>query len=370
MIKHYDDDIILDETIIKAQYEIAEMGSVLTDYINHGVNNVNHIVLVDRRAEEFFHDFSSKGAVFIELINTIRVCLSKKAYKNEHLAAKVFAEEIKCNEYFIYNINVIELCIKDYVKIISSYSECDDTDFYVHPLLKGKIAFMDEMLYDISEFLEKLYIVKSNYYKNALAEGVVTEKNTLFVTKNRPTRFKRKKSTALEIYQNVRNSMDRYCCYDSICDVPTAMFQIRQAIEIRIWEIFGIKYIGNDTGGLVKITAEALLGMDGLDKGLDFHIKLSNLLLIHKWTNIYIHVGIAEKYWLIYFAAECIKEFVVSKAVANDDYYTTLNDRLEKYVCKNGEHIEWLKEKACISKSQLAEQKAFDERLLNQLEGK
>lgn len=370
MLKKYNDDKILDETIIKVQYELSSLGSILTDYINHGVCDANHPVLVDRTAEEFIREFSSQGACCIDLIDKIRLCLSKKTYTHEHLAAKAFLDTICCNEYFIYNINIIEICIKDYIDKICNIFATSIEPFYNHPLLKGKVAFMSELLYDVSEFLERLYIAKCNYYRDALKEGIVTEDSVLFVTKNRPNRFKTKKSTAFEIYQNIQNSMDRYFYYDSVCNVPTAMFQIRQAIEIRLWEIFGIKAICDAEGEIIKITADKLLGLEGLETNVDLHIKLSNLLLIHKWTNIYVHIGVTGNYWLIYFAAECIKEFVVLPAVMDDEYYATLNDCIEKYVCKIEKcicRILWSKNKCCLSKSQLKQKETFEKEMLNNL---
>lgn len=38
--------------------------------------------------------------------------------------------------------------------------------FFTHPLVKGKVAFLNELLHDVSQFLEDLYIAKRNLYRN------------------------------------------------------------------------------------------------------------------------------------------------------------------------------------------------------------
>lgn len=131
MSKSYEKDNLLDSTIIDAQFKLGTFGSILTDYLNHGMHDANHIVLSDRNRTEFEQDFLVYGNQLINQIATIGKCLSSKDYSNDHLASFVFKNKIQNKDYFIYNSRVILICLRDYIKDIKRFIEdCNDNDFF------------------------------------------------------------------------------------------------------------------------------------------------------------------------------------------------------------------------------------------------
>lgn len=201
-----------------------------------------------------------------------------------------------------------------------------------------------------------------------MQDGTIDQAEMLFITEERPKSWKRHRFYAEEIYRNARFTMDRYFCYDDISHVPAALFQIRQSIEIRLWEIFGIQWFTDKNDDPAKVIADKLMELDGLDKNIDLHVKISNLKLIYKWTNVYVHAGITHKYWQIHFASEYIKRFIYETAVAMDEYLQNLNSIIEDMLHGLGvKNISWRKEKDCVSETQKKQQDAFEKKAYERL---
>lgn len=356
MIKNYEKDKILDSAIESIQSKLHCFNHILTDYIYFGKDDDNHPVLVNRNKQQFKTDFDDKLQTILSNLENIEKSLSSKnkKYQDDHLAKNVFNNEIKVDSlFFCYNICVIEKCYKYYLNSVNKkINEISEDQFHHHIRLKGEIDFLHELTLDVSDFLDKLYIFKFNYYTNALKNKCISESELLFSKKIRQHSIKRNISYSSEVYNNAQNTLNRFFYYDSITYVPTAIFQIRQCIELRLWEIFGIESITDNNNKLVKITADSLLDLKGLGSKIDLHLDLANLKLIHKWTNIYIHRGISHTYWNIFFAIEYINDFINTQAIADDKFFDKLNELIQNSCDKYsaGCNIKW-KEKDCIKKS-------------------
>lgn len=59
--------------------------------------------------------------------------------------------------------------------------------------------------------------------------------------------------------------MYKYLYKDDNATIPIVIFQLRQIIELRLLEIFGVRAFITDDGVLEKKTANVLLDIDGLD---------------------------------------------------------------------------------------------------------
>lgn len=347
--KNYKNDSSLEQHILKFLDEECLLARIIDDCIYYHSNDANHFPLKKRNVEEFRIDFGEKSDTLLIELKSVSDSLSKKQYDQDHLAAHIFAEEQKLIEYFNYNIKVAYSCTERYVK--DSLSLAVAEDYMDNDFLKGKLAFLFEVLIDLSTFVNQLYAWKQEQYEKMLADGKIQANVCLFRKDYRPHAWMRKRSSARDVFQNVQCSINRIQFYDNVDAVPVAMFQIRQAIELRLWEIFGISSICDDNGNLVKITADKLLCIAGLDKNVDFHAKLSDIKLIHAWTNVYVHAGRSAFHWQIDFAYHYLADFIIKPAIMKDDYTNALKEELEKNLCKGSYRIRYRERRDLITES-------------------
>lgn len=346
----YDSDKKLEQHIIDFLHEECVLRHIVTDCLYYHTDDPNHIVLKKRNATEFKMNFGEEGNKCLFLLKEISNCLSKKNYSDDHLAAHIFLDEQKAPEYFKYNLKVALGCLENYIK---QSIEFVHADYYLdNPSLRGKLAFIAELLMDLSTFVNQLYSWKRAQYKINLEDGKISESKILFKEKALPHAIMRKQSCSLDVLQNVRCSMERTQFYDSVTAVPVAMFQIRQMIELRLWEIFGISSIVDDAGKLVKLTADKLLDIPGLEQNINFHAKLSNIKLIHSWTNVYVHAGISTFTWHIDFAYHYLADYVLKTSIVRDEYVDKLDENLNKNLCAGNYHIKYRKHKNMITESE------------------
>lgn len=365
-MKKYDKDKKLEQHIIDFLYEECNLSSIVTDCLNYHANDPNHIALKKRNLLEFKNDFGEASGKCIISLKEISNCLSIKDYSKDHLAAHLFLEELKISDYFIYNARVACCCLENSVKQ-SNKLVCTN-EYMDNPLLRGKLAFLSELLIDLSTFINQLYSWKRSLYESYRTQGKIdanSEFGRLFMHVDLPHAIMRKRSSARDILQNVWCSIDRYQFCDNVDAIPVTMFQIRQMIELRLWEIFGIDSIIDDKGDLIKITADKLLSIPGLDQNVDFHAKLSNIKHIHTWTNIYVHAGVSGFHWQIDFAYNYLMDFVLKPAVVDDDYTEMLDEHLNKDLICRVYSIKYRKHKDRMTTTEEKRMKNFEKRLLD-----
>lgn len=342
-MKKYDRDKILEQNIIDFLNEKSRLGSIVKDCLYYHSDNPNHVVLKKRNVTEFQSDFSASSNKCLELLKSISNSLSSKEYSNDHIAAHIYLDVQKESEYFTYNIRAALFCLMNYLKQsleLVSPNNLETADTYMdNPLLQGKLAFISELLIDLSTFMNELYGWKKSQYEIYLKDKKIKESEMLFKCISLPFAIMRKRSSSMDVLQNVRCSIERMQFYDNIDAVPVAMFQIRQMIELRLWEIFDIDYIIDNNRKIIKLTADKLLDIPGLEQNVNFHAKLSNIKLIHAWTNIYVHAGISSFHWHIYFAYDYLLGFVLKPAIVKDNYIETLNEHLSKNLCSGDYRI-------------------------------
>ena len=359
--KKYKNDSILEQHILNFLNEECFLSRIIEDCIYYYSSDANHFPLKKRNVEEFRIDFDEKSEALLIELKSVSDFLSKKQYDQDHLAAHIFAEEHKIIEYFNYNIKVAYSCTERYVK--DSLSLAVTEDYMDNELLKGELAFLSEVLIDLSTFVNQLYAWKQEQYKKMLLAGRIKDEVCLFKDNRHPCAVRRNRSSARDVFQNIQCSINRIQFYDNVDAVPVAMFQIRQAIELRLWEIFGIATICDDNGNLVKLTADKLLCIAGLDKSVNFHAKLSNIKLIHAWTNVYVHAGRSAFYWQIDFAYHYLADFIIMPAIMKDDYEDKLKEELEKNLCKGSYRIRYREHMDLISESDERKRIEFEKRI-------
>jgi hypothetical protein len=98
---------------------------------------------------------------------------------------------------------------------------------------------------------------------------------------------------------------------------PSAIFMIRQAIELWLQAIFGIDYvIDANKNELVKLQPEKLFDLlDNANKLVNIPVPKSTIIKIHTWTQTFVHAGWIPPIWEIEHAQFVLKPIFYSDNV-------------------------------------------------------
>lgn len=130
--------------------------------------------------------------------------------------------------------------------------------------------------------------------------------------------WKRHTLQSTTIYAASEQLFRRFIEHNHIGSFPiqtTSIFLIRQAIEVKLSNCFGISRIINNNGKIIKV--QPILFIDlikiGGDK-INFPIETSLLRKIYDWTNAYIHYGFIPYIWEIEWALHILKPLFTDPA--------------------------------------------------------
>ncbi len=300
------------EIILK---ETTALHTIIYDFVyKHSENPGIHVCQKKRSLDEFVGDFENSYKDLYKAIAEVNSCLCRKMYTNEHLAEQAF--DLECYDdaiNFPFQSQVIQGSLKrqyDKIKLLMN-----NQDFDKNPNLQGFFLFLADTLLNCSEF----------YYKMSLWKELDLSKCGRSML--------RRQLSAKEIYFNSLQLSRRIIYINDISVVPISIFQLRQSIELRICEILGIKAVVNEKNEFAKITADRFLEVKSLEDNYIFPVKKSIILKIHKWSNLFIHRGFVDDYWLLEFAFYLLDEFITKNLFVRDDYYnSTLIERLSLYL--------------------------------------
>ena len=111
---------------------------------------------------------------------------------------------------------------------------------------------MYEMLFDISRFFDLYYQTMQRIYKEYLDEGTIKSEDVLFAEKYRQRMMKNNVYTSNDVLRAAQQVMYKYLYKDDNATIPIVIFQLRQIIELRLLEIFGVRAFITDDGVLEK----------------------------------------------------------------------------------------------------------------------
>lgn len=138
---------------------------------------------------------------------------------------------------------------------------------------------------------------------------------------------------SLVLFQNKCN----YQKYSNLTLHSTSIFLIRQALELRMRNIFGIEDIIDEKGNYLYATS--LLFIEILSKGfknslIQFPIKISIIKKIFEWTNYYIHNAKIPFIWEIDWAQSILKPLFTDNDEIDFKKLLRLNQFFIKYLLK------------------------------------
>ncbi len=113
---------------------------------------------------------------------------------------------------------------------------------------------------------------------------------------------------------------------------PTSIFLIRQAIELWLKGIFGIKYATDKQGKLIRLQPEKLFDLID-NKGVLVCLPVSKKVItkIHRWSQPYIHAGWLTHIWEIEHAQHVLSPIYYPEQVKiRQSYYNSIEEQLRK----------------------------------------
>lgn len=324
--KQFEKDKKLEEDLLKIQPQMSLLRNVLGDFIFMDSPSNDYVCLKKRNKNSFFKTYQKNYDVLIATVKEINTILSPKVYSDKHLANNVFDIKLQPMDYFRLNIKVLIGTLERQTtqilknRTIALYKK--------NELLIGQCLYFYEMIFDMSAFFDEMYSWKQVEYIEFDKQSGLDDNHKIFLKNNRQKAFMRKQFMALDILQASKMIVNRYFYRNDISVVPVAIFQLRQAIEIRILEVLGVYRIEKANGIPEKITANTFLEIKDLEVGIVFPIPKSAIEKIYTWTNLYIHQGIASSYWLLEFAQYYLTNFILMKPVVLKSYYEQLPQKI------------------------------------------
>lgn len=315
----------LEQLVVGIQCSLSKVKSILNDYI-YLDSPGTHLCLVKRNRIRFYNALQKEVTILKSQIDEFETNLCKKKYTENHLATKVFDIAISEKDYFVCNIQVINLSLCRVFEEIMKNKDCKL--FKRNDYAIGRCIFMYEMLFDISRFFDLYYQTMQRIYKEYLDEGTIKSEDVLFAEKYRQRMMKNNVYTSNDVLRAAQQVMYKYLYKDDNATIPIVIFQLRQIIELRLLEIFGVRAFITDDGVLEKKTANVLLDIDGLDDNVIMPISKGTLKKIYAWTCCYVHRGIAGAYWLIEFLYLYMLDFTIENSVIRVHYMADIKHRI------------------------------------------
>lgn len=210
-----------------------------------------------------------------------------KPYTDFYITDTLFMSELETKTWV--NINFISL-IKS-VKRIQHIIQSSINN--KQPVPKGELFIFEEVIFDSIEFLNLGFECMT---------GINSGNNT----------HRRRNLKSYEIFDTSKRLLRKEFYLSDIVTMPSSVFFIRQAIEIRLKNAFGIVSIRDKDGKLKKITGESLLTLiDETSPDIELPVKKSIIKKIHIWTNFYIHGGVINYAWHIEWAHHMLQPLFI-----------------------------------------------------------
>lgn len=199
-----------------------------------------------------------------------------------------------------------------------------------HIFSKNLYGLMSNM---VKEATNPLYTLFINNYTNIIS-AIMADAEALLNNYSQLMHDTRRESdlmcirllvSPVEMIHSARSSMYGPVsahAFSDIC-VMSSVASIREAIEIRIRSAFGLFSLEDPDGKRRPIDMSRILSCLSKyyqKKDIDFSIGFDELSKIYRWTNIFIHSGLRDYYWVPYFVEKQLQEFIFGKDDVGQEY--------------------------------------------------
>ena len=231
----------------------------------------------------------------------------------------LYKDIVKTDQYKKYlQVNFLAL-----IKCFSeSISYLEKVNIKSGPLDSEKVNFIRKLFSEIVIFLNTF---ESYLNKNHIPYGF----------------YRRNISFSYELYYSSVHHFFSYCnplTFASITMQPLSVFQIRQAIEVRIKSALGIHVLRRTANyDLLKITPDSFIEfIYSKPNEISIDVEKRTLEKIHGWTNLYVHTGFMPEAYKTWFALKSIEPLFLHKTINGyDDRFgsiTIKKDYFENYL--------------------------------------
>ena len=247
----------------------------------------------DLKTEKDFEELKTQFNSFLKYLNNTYTEWFPKAsccYKEEHVAEQLFErerEEKDLKSWVQYELYAIIITSQNVFSRVINLSKAEGCS--IDLLLKDELKLLEEISFEVIAFLDyATFVITGKYAGYGYRKRSAANSFELFRASE--MFFRNEK-----IYEN---------CIGDFVIRPTSIVLLRQAIEIRLKNAFGINVITYENGTILKIPGNFLLEIikTAPEGAIKFPIKLCILRKIHEWTQYYIHGGFIPYLWEIEWA--------------------------------------------------------------------
>lgn len=283
-----------------------------------GTNSPQYPNITERSKEDFYAYFENMpDGLDRDILIFLDSFAIKKQLDDYTLFMKLLDPKAPMdNSWFRYHFLIMHRVFDEYKgKILTlKDKEYPYKDFY---LLEGYTSFLREMCFDISSFF---------YGYNSL-----------------PTMSKTHKADCRSLLNTSEGVMHRTFYKDDVHATPIVIFMIRQMIELRMEECLGIQIIYEDKEHttIKKVVGSAYLDLPFLESASVFPIPLDMIRRIYSWSSEYVHRGVSDEYWILYYDRKYLIDFIFGTVYMELDFFNGLRDTIASHFNVSKECIIW-----------------------------
>ena len=251
-----------------------------------------------------------------------------KTGKDEYYAEQLFTGEIHCKDIkhsIKIHLIAIILSADRYYSKISQHLKNQDFTTHVY----NELLLFNELVRETIQFLNwNQYHIKGYPAGYHMDKRMVLHSAEIFSASKMLLRNK-------IIEKNMGDFVVR----------PTSVFLLRQSIELRLKNAFGIYKLTDMNGKSIKFPTSRILFQLIKDdpNSIIFPIKISLVEKIYKWSNYYIHLGTIPNIWEIEWAHHILEPLFSSGSYKNiksifgsikikRNYYDQIDLKIKKLV--------------------------------------
>lgn len=338
-------DKLLEKLLHKTQEDISSLADILNDYIFMGTNSLQHPINNKRNKEEFYTDFDIwSGESYSDILNILNSFSTKKQLDDYKVLMKLLDPNAPIDSsWFRYQFLIMHRVFDEYRKKILALK------WYKHQyenfnMLEGYTSFLCEMCFDISSLISMYYNLKASEYAKYVDDQRMKEEENPFVNFCCMQKMsKTHKANSRSLFDTSEGVLNRTFYKDDAHVTPVVTFLIRQMIELRLEEYLGIQAIYKDRE---RTTIKKIVGSDYFDLPLlqcssVFPIPLDIIRRIYRWASGYVHHGISDECWIIYYVRNYLSDFICGKVYMEWGYFNGLRNTIASYFNVSEECIAW-----------------------------
>lgn len=267
------------------------------------IEELHSFIKISLKKQDFknVEEFKNKFKVFLEYLKNLYASWFPKArdYTDEHLTEEVYALYSKKQKNKVKAKYKMQMLIRSSERVFYEALRSKGSENYID---SHKLKLLKEFVFETVEFLDVW-----SYYISGKNLGYKWRKRAI--------------ANSVEIFSAAAMLLKRRVEEEELGGfviIPTSIFLLRQSIEIRLKNAFGVSHVLNQNGKLFKISGNCFLELvEEFKSFFDLPVKFSLIKKIYAWTNYYIHGGFIHYIWEIEWAHFILRPLFEGEKVNN-----------------------------------------------------